>query len=77
MRITNNYSAALGFPGGQVIEAGDTAEFTGNWPEAKKHQVVAAWVKAEMITVEGEEAAADDGKAKPEKAPKLPDLPKP
>lgn len=74
MRIINNYTAAIGLPNGQTIEAGDSAEFVGDaaaWAKVKGHPVVSHWLKVEALSIEGDEPAKGD------KAPKLPELPKP
>lgn len=54
MLITNNHKTALGLSNGTLLQPG-TPTPVANWDALKKNAVIAAWVKAGILT----EGAAD------------------
>lgn len=53
--ITNNHKSPLGLPGGTVLAPGAKTP-VHNWHAVKDNKVVAAWVKARILTVQDEVA---------------------
>ncbi|MBN9034172.1 MAG: hypothetical protein BGO05_16680 [Rhizobiales bacterium 63-7] len=58
--ITNNRPGGFGIPGGPVIDGGKSLTADAkDWNEVKDHPVVAAWIDAGHLTVEGGDTVDD------------------
>lgn len=69
MLITNNHKAALGLNDGTLLQPG-TPTPVANWDALKKNAVIAAWVKAGILT-EGAASATPSKFAPVNTAPDL------
>lgn len=56
--VTNNYSSPLGLPKGPTIEVGKSVK-VDNWNALRNHDVIKAWLNAEVISVEVDEEEDD------------------
>lgn len=55
MKITSNHKGPLGLPDGTVLRPG-VEETLANWEQLKKNTVVQGWIKAKILTLNGDEA---------------------
>ncbi|MBD8696594.1 hypothetical protein [Stenotrophomonas sp. CFBP 13718] len=53
MKITNNHRGPLGLPDGTVLAPG-VEETVANWEHLKKNTVVQGWIKAKILTINGD-----------------------
>lgn len=62
MRVTNMHKSPLGLSNGVVLEPGKST-LVRDWDQVSKNHIVAAWVRAKIIRIDGAETPAPASKA--------------